>query len=210
MEGVEEAVTVNSKQIIGIYRRHAQAWAAKRASQPERPMEVSWLDRFLRLLPLHPTVLDLRCGSGEPIGRYLVGRGCNLTGVDSSPEMISLCGQLLPRQTWSVADMRQLRLGRVFDGIVAWDSFFHLCHDDQRSMFRIFRAHAAPHAALIFTSGPSHGEAIGSFEGEPLYHASLDGEEYRDLLTQNGFNVVAHAIEDPGCGRHTVWLAQLA
>jgi hypothetical protein len=74
----------------------------------------------------------------------------------------------------------------------------------------VFRRHAAPHAALMFTSGPAHGEAIGSFGGEPLYHASLDPSEYRSLLDQNGFHVVSHVVEDPACGGHTIWLAQLA
>jgi hypothetical protein len=46
------------------------------------------------------------------------------------------------------------------------------------------------------------------FEGEPLYHASLDGAEYRFLLNQNGFDVAAHVAEDPACNRHTVWLAK--
>ncbi len=62
----------------------------------------------------------------------------------------------------------------------------------------------------MFTSGPAYGEAIGSFAGERLYHASLDPAEYRALLAENGFAVVAHAVEDPGCGGHTVWLAQRA
>jgi hypothetical protein len=50
---------------------------------------------------------------------------------------------------------------------------------------------------------------MGAIEGEPLYHASLDGAEYRALLRENGFTVVAHAVEDPSCGGHTVWLARL-
>jgi SAM-dependent methyltransferase len=203
-------MTRDSEQIIDLYRRHADAWTKKRASQSGRLMEAPWLDRFLGLLPPRPAVLDIGCGSGEPMGRYLAEQACDLTGVDSAPEMIALPADHFPQQTWRVADMRSLSLGRTFDGILAWDSFFHLCPDDQRQMFPIFRTHAAPRAALMFTSGPSHGEAVGSFEGEPLYHASLDGPEYRPLLAQNGFAVVAHAVEDPTCGRHTVWLAQLS
>jgi hypothetical protein len=99
--------------------------------------------------------------------------------------------------------------GPSLQRILAWDSFFHLCHDDQRRMFPVFRAHAAPSASLMFTSGLAHGEAMGTFEGEPLYHASLDGAEYHALLDENGFAVVAHAVEDWTCGRHTIWLAQL-
>ena len=60
----------------------------------------------------------------------------------------------------------------------------------------------------MFTSGPSHGEAIGELEGEALYHSSLDPEEYRALLNQNGFQVLEHVVEDPDCGLATIWLAQ--
>ncbi|WP_243439407.1 class I SAM-dependent DNA methyltransferase [Fundidesulfovibrio soli] len=193
-------------RIVGLYRRYARAWADARG---DRLIETPWLDRFIGLLPESPTVLDIGCGPGEPVGRYLIDHGCRLTGVDSAPEMIALAQGSLPQGTWLVADMRSLDLGRAFHGILAWDSFFHLRHADQRRMFPIFRNHAAPRAALMFTSGPSHGESIGSFQGEPLYHASLAGSEYRALLDENGFELVAHIVEDPACGRHTVWLAQL-
>jgi hypothetical protein len=73
----------------------------------------------------------------------------------------------------------------------------------------VFKRHAAAGAALLFTSGPAAGEQIGSYQGEPLYHASLDSDEYRKLLRDNGFTVVAHAVEDPDCGLHTIWLALL-
>ena len=64
--------------------------------------------------------------------------------------------------------MRGLSLWRRFDGILAWDSFFHLSADDQRKMFAVFRDHAAPGAALLFTSGPRAGVAMGTFEGVTL------------------------------------------
>jgi len=76
-----------------------------------------------------------------------------------------------------------------------------------RARFPVLGAHATPSAALMFTSGPADGEAIGTFEGEPLYHASLDAAEYRRLLGEQGFAVTAHVVEDPDCGGHTVWLA---
>src|SRR5262245_23976331 len=88
--------------------------------------------------------------------------------------------------------------------------FFHLTCDDQRRMFPIFRAHAAPGAALMFTSGPRHGEAVGSYRGEPLYHASLDEADYRALLDEFGFDVVSYVAEDSACSGHTIWLARLA
>ena len=194
-------------RIIDLYQRKAQDWIESRASASlfEKP----WLDRFRALLPPAAPILDIGCGSAEPMARYLIGLGHPVVGVDSSPAMIDACRRHFPTQEWIVADMRKLALPRKFSGMLAWDSFFHLCHDDQRSMFPVFRAHAAPRAALMFTSGPAHGEAIGSFGGEPLYHASLDPDEYRSLLDRNRFRVVAHVVEDPDCGRHTIWLTQL-
>jgi hypothetical protein len=67
-------------------------------------------------------------------------------------------------------------------------------------------AHAAPGAALMFNSGPADGIAIGAFEGEPLFHASLDPGAYRALLASHGFSVIAHRADDADCGGRTVWL----
>jgi hypothetical protein len=124
-------------------------------------------------LPRTGSILDIGCGSGEPIARYLIEAGYDLTGADSSPAMIEMCKSRFPNQNWLIEDMRILSLARRFEGLLAWDSFFHLRKDDQRKMFPIFRAHAAPNAALMFTSGPRDGEAMGTYRGEPLYHASL-------------------------------------
>jgi len=71
-------------------------------------------------------VLDLGCGAGAPVVQYMAERGLRVTGVDSSPTLISLCRQRLPEHEFLVGDMRSLRLARQFDGVLAWDSFFHL------------------------------------------------------------------------------------
>ena len=61
----------------------------------------------------------------------------------------------------------------------------------------------------MFTCRPSDGEIVGRPEEEPLYHASLDAAEYRQLLEEHGFAVVDHRMEDQSCFGPTVWLAQL-
>ena len=199
-------MTDDAGLIIDLYERHAETWDRERS---RNLFERLWLDRFLRLTPHGGAIVDIGCGSGEPIARYFVDAKCRVTGVDSSPAMIKHCQQRFPNETWVVADMRSLNLGQTFDGILAWDSFFHLRPDDQRKMFPIFRSHATPKAALMINTGPQAGEAIGSYHGEPLYHASLAPAEYRRLLGENGFEVVSHVAEEPASGGRTIWLAQL-
>lgn len=193
--------------VIDVYRRHGRAWAELRGN---RLAEGPWLDRFCDLLPAEANILDIGCGSGLPIARELVRRGFDVTGVDTAPEMLALFRGNLPGQPAFHADMRQLSLGGRYAGLLAWDSFFHLSTGDQRSTFARFQAHAAPGAALMFTSGPAEGEAMGELNGEPLYHGSLSSAEYRSLLDGAGFWVIDHAVADPTCGYRTVWLAQAA
>lgn len=191
--------------VIDVYQRHGQAWATLRS---DTLLEASWIDRFCGLLPAGAAVLDIGCGSGLPIGRELVSRGFDITGIDATPTMLAQFRRNLPGVAAQLADMRTLALGQRFAGLLAWDSFFHLSPQDQRDTIPRFQSHAAPGAALMFTSGDAEGEAIGELEGDPLYHASLDPDEYRALLATAGFTVIAHIVKDPACGHRTIWLAQ--
>lgn len=190
--------------VVDLYERHAPEYDRDRSRSLQ---EREWLDRFLIHVRPGGTVLDMGCGMGEPIGRHLIDRGFRVVGVDGSPTMIEFCRARFPNSEWLLADMRELELDRRFEGILAWDSFFHLSADDQRAMFQRFASHAQSGAPLMFTSGAAEGEAIGVCCEEPLYHASLGPVEYEQLLATNGFVVRAYAAEDPQCGGHTVWLA---
>lgn len=193
----------SAKNIVALYEKQ---WATFQAQRSTSLFEKAWLDRFLRQVRPGGRILDIGCGNGSPIADYFLGRGFRVTGLDASPSMIARCRQKFPAGRWLTGDMRELALEETFDGVLAWDSFFHLPRDDQRRMFSRFAVHAADGAALMFNTGTSNGEAIGQFAGEALYHASLAPEEYRDLLRQYAFEVVKQRVEDPQCGGRTVWL----
>ena len=182
------------------------------ANAYDRDRNKSLIERFylaevLKRIPREARVLDLGCGSAEPIARFLIEAGCHVTGVDAAPAMLALCRERFPAMTWLEGDMRSLDLGRTFHAVIAWDSFFHLPAADQRAMFLVFERHVAAGGVLLFTSGPAAGVAIGSLYGRELYHASLDAEEYVRLLNAHGFEIVLHRVDDPECGHHTAWLA---
>ncbi|HTU13286.1 MAG TPA: methyltransferase domain-containing protein [Allosphingosinicella sp.] len=195
-----------SERIVSLYEDHAAAW--DRLRSPGSLFEKPWLDRFLARVRPGGTILDIGCGSGQPIARYLIEQGFRLTGIDSAPSFIAMCRARFPEHQWEVADVRSLDLGRRFDGLIAWHSaFFHLTPEAQAPLFPRLAAQAAPGASLLFTSGPEHGELIGAWQSEPLYHGSLGPDEYRALLAANGFAAVEHRADDPDCGGATIWLA---
>jgi hypothetical protein len=75
-------------------------------------------------------------------------------------------------------------------------------------MFKIFAMRAAPAGILVFNAGFGYGEAVGSYRGDPLYHASLDASEYKALLADLGFELIEHSINDPAKGGRIFWLAR--
>lgn len=194
-----------AKNILALYERHAQAFAQKRS---RALFEKSWLEKFAALMPPQGKVLDIGCGNGQPIAGWFILQGFQLTGVDGAIAMLESARQQFPAQRWFLQDMRKLALNETFDGLIAWDSFFHLTQNDQRGMFMRFAQHSRPESVLMFTSGPDNGIAIGQFEGEALFHASLAPQEYRALLGEIGFEVIDMVKEDPQCTGHTVWLAK--
>jgi SAM-dependent methyltransferase len=194
-------MTPLSETVIDLYRRRATEWDAARRTAGWN--DRIWIEAFVKEIAGGNTVLDLGCGGGEPVARFLVERGLHVTGIDASPQMIAMARDRMPDQEWVVADMRVLALNRRFAGILAWDSYFHLSHESQRTMFDVFDAHAADYAVLLFNTGPGHGEGASTFtfKDELLYHASI-------LLDRSGFEVVSHIANDVRSGGRTVWLCR--
>ena len=64
--------------IIGLYERHACDFDRDRGRTLQ---EKAWLDRFLSHVRQPRTVLDIGCGTAEPIARYLIEAGCQWSAL---------------------------------------------------------------------------------------------------------------------------------
>lgn len=171
-------------------------------------MESEYLNLIVDTIPPKGAILDLGCGTGEPIAQFFIEKGFKLTGVDGSKKMIELCKKRFPDEHWIISDMRNINLQQRFDAILAWHSFFHLDHNSQRNMFKVFESHIKPGGILAFTSGEEEGEVWSDNGGQQLYHASLSTKEYNSLLHASSFKVLVHKVRDPKCGEATIWVAQ--
>lgn len=190
-----------------VYEANARRWDIERSrSLFEQP----WLDILLAHVPHGAAVLDLGCGTGEPIARYLIDRGCAVTGIDFSAAMLSIARSRFPGARWIEADMRELQLAELFSGIIAWDSFFHLTRDEQREIIPRLARHLLPGGAMLLTVGPDDGEVIGQVGGHPVYHSSLSPTEYADRLASAGLSVASFVPNDPECRGHSVLVAVAA
>tara|TARA_R110002094_G_scaffold159782_1_gene145216 strand:+ start:84 stop:710 length:627 start_codon:yes stop_codon:yes gene_type:complete len=188
-----------------VYERSAEIFDTLR---DKSLFERGWLDRFLSLLPERPAILDLGCGSAEPIAAYLIKCKARVTGLDASSAMIRLARTRYPEGDWRVSDMRGLDLTERFDGILGWDSFFHLTRDEQRALLPRMAAHLNFSGLLMVTVGPGDGEVTGHVGERLVYHASLGIEEYRRILKEVGMRILEFRPNDPDCHGRSVLLAQ--
>lgn len=187
------------------YARNAAAFDAERTKTLfERP----WLERFCASLPARARVLDLGCGSGEPIAAYLIAQGLEITGVDFAEPMLAMARERFPQATWLLGDLRTLSLSQQFDGLIAWHSLFHLTQAEQRELLPKLPGLLAPGGVLLATVGCEAGEVVGYIAGEPVYHAVLAAQEYFSLLESAGMQIAAFTPHDPACGAATVLLAR--
>ncbi len=191
--------------VRAVYDRNAVAFDARRR---ESRMETGWISRFAALLPDGAEVLDLGCGSGEPVARLLLDAGFRVTGADFSPSMLRIARATFPRAEWIEADIRDLDLGRTFDGIVAWHSVFHLTVQEQRVALPRIAAHLRPGGVLMMTSGITEGESDGQVGKDRVYHASLDAAEYRRILAGQGVPVTEFVVDDPETGGSNILMAR--
>ena len=187
-----------------VYDENARRWDFERSRSL---FEKLWLDRLLAHIPPGAAVLDLGCGTGEPIARYLIERGYDVTGVDFSAAMLGFARDRFPEAHWIEADFRNLDLAMRFSEIVAWDSFFHLTRDEQRELMPRLARHILPGGAMLLTVGPDDGEAIGRIGDRPVYHASLSPIEYADRLAAEGLVTESFVANQEECAGHSVLLA---
>lgn len=192
------------KDTQDLYTRVAARWDAERN---RKLFEKTWLDRVLERCPANPDILYLGCGAGEPVARYLIEQGAQITGVDFAPTMLDIARDRFPNHTWVQGDIRHIALNKTFDAIVNFSAFFHLTQTDQRAQFAVMADHLNIGGCAFITTGIEAGEGQGTVADEPVYHATLDTAEFATLFKTHGFADIKNIPNDPDCGGYTLWLA---
>lgn len=156
------------------------------AHRSRKFFEKKYLEQISSSLDPHAKILDLGCGMGEPIFKFLVEKRFDVTGLDGSAKLLELARERFPAHRFIHQDIRNLKLSEKYDAIIAWHVLFHLKPNEQRDVFQLIKQHLASNGVFLFTTGFEAGELWSENEGENLYHASLSIDQYK----------LAHKIED--------------
>ena len=169
----------------------------------------SQLERLGKLVKKGDRVLDAGCGSGIPAAAYFARLECEVTGVDISGKMIALARKNVPGGEFAQADLLDLDYPPgYFDLIISFYCLFHIRKGSQDKAFREFFDLLKPGGYSYFTlagegyTGKPHFEGTVEFGDYLLPYAHFTREEYRDMLKEDGFEIVS--MDDLTIGGETM------
>lgn len=151
-------------------------------------------------------ILDVGCGTGQLTGE-LAARGAEVTGIDSSAEMVAEAKRKFPELRFEVMDAREIRMDRKFDAVFS-NAALHWIKEPERVIAGVARVLKAGGrfvaefggkgnvAGVIEAVDRACGKLGVKFTNEmnPWYFPSV--AEYSGLLEKHGLEVQQAALFD--------------
>lgn len=197
------------------YDRIAAQWHANQRASAYVEHVLSYVDRVIDGLPADAKVLDLGCGTGDPIARYVLDRGYRVTGIDESSEMLKFARQALPKAEFIHANMVDVEFTEAFDAAIAWDSMFHVERKHHAAIYRKLANTLKTGGRLLLSVGgsaPSEDEAVQGFTsemyGETFYYSGFAPNVARELIEAAGFEIELWEVDDPSSRGHIAVIAR--
>ncbi len=173
------------------------------AKQRDQFKNSIYLEKLADLLKPGATILDIGCGSGLPVDRFLVRKGYEVIGIDLSEKQIELARQNVPEASYQVKDMVDLRHGEYqVDAVVSFYAIFHTPREQHRELFARIHSFLSEHGLVLVTMGAGEWEDTeDDFHGTPMFWSHYGPEKNRQIVEDAGFEVLLDEI-DPGSGEH--------
>jgi cyclopropane fatty-acyl-phospholipid synthase-like methyltransferase len=157
-------------------------------------------------------LLDLGCGAGEPFGRWFVGHGWTVIGVDFSKRMLELAAKYVPQMQTIYADMRRVEFEPdSFDAITATYSLFHVPRKDHAALFEKFYRWLRPRGTMLFTYATKEYTGSDEFDGyvtfmrQEVYYSHTTPEKLYAMLKKTGFRIESKEYRQIG-GETFLWV----
>jgi len=197
----------------------AEQWHSNFRGQSHVNRLLGYVDKILEGLPSGAKVLDLGCGTGNPIAKYIMQKGFLVVGVDQSKRMLEIAKREVPGAEFIHADMVEIRLAEKFAAAVAWDSVFHLERKHHSAIYRKLANSLKVGARLLLSVGGSDAEDItrddkgaegftSEMFGHTFFYSGYEPSVARKLLEAEDFEIETWEVDDPSSRGHIAVIAR--
>jgi ubiquinone/menaquinone biosynthesis C-methylase UbiE len=167
------------------------------------------LEDFTDLLPRKANVLDLGCGAGVPVTKFLVNSGFTVTGVDFSESMLNLAIKNVPEATYVKKNMTELDFkDNTFDGLTACYSIIQVPREKHAPLFQMFHRILKPNGILLISMGSTCWEGTEKFHGTQMFWSHYNPEKTLQIITDTGFEILLDKLIVDGGEKHYWILAK--
>lgn len=183
--------------------------AKKYSSSRNQFKNNKYLDKLINMLEPGSKILDIGCGSGIPIDKYLVDYGFKVKGIDFSKEQIKLARKNLPGGEFEVKDMSKLKEHEYkVDAVVSFYTIFHISKVKHLTLLRKINTYLNKDGLLLVTMGASEWEGKDNFHGTQMWWSHYDAEKNKEIIKEAGFEIIFDQIDKSGGEKHLIILAK--
>lgn len=148
-------------------------------------------------LPRGASVIDIGCGSGEPVTAALIDAGLTVSALDASPALVAAFRQRFPDVEVACEPAERSRFfGHSFDGAVAIGLMFLLPEKAQRTLIGNVAEALNPGGRFLFTAPRQVCAWDDVLTGRRS--TSLGAEEYGRILEAAGLGLIAEHVDEGG------------
>lgn len=164
--------------------------------------------RFERGLPRQAAVLDVGCGSGDPVDIQLTARGHLVTGIDISTRQISLARKNCPNGNFIVKDMLELKQGDfLVDAVVSMYALFHVPRVRHGILLSLLASYLPQGGRILLSMGDRDFEGYHELCGQKVWSSHYGADKNIDLVQKAGFILDEVLIDTSGDEKHQILFA---
>lgn len=193
----------------------AEQWHSNFRGRAYVDRVLGYVDRVLGGLPPGAKVLDLGCGTGNPVAAHVARKGFHVVGLDQSGKMLEIAKRVVPEAELIHADMVGTELKGKFAAAIAWDSIFHVERKHHAAIYRKLSASLYAGGRLLLSLGGSDAEDSAGAEGftsemfgHTFFYSGYRPKVARSLLEAEGFEIELWEVDDPSSRGHVAVIAR--
>jgi ubiquinone/menaquinone biosynthesis C-methylase UbiE len=183
---------------------HISEWYLQWVESQKSPRE-KYIKELLKKLPPSPSILELGCGPGIPILRFLLDQGAQVVANDISTKQIEMAKAHCPEPEVNLVagDMTALTFEpESFHGAVSFYTLFHLPRSKLEAMLTKIHTWLKPGGIFVLNFATVNEEEIyGEFLGCGMFWSSYGVNRSQALLKEIGFDLLQVELLQAGDGK---------
>lgn len=201
---------LNSSEGSNLVKQGYNKIAEKYSATRDQFSNIKYLEKLVGLLKPGATVLDIGCGAGVPVDKFLAEKGFKVLGLDFSEKQIEPARNNVPQATFEVEDMMQLQNGEYeVDAVVSFYAIFHTPREGHMELFKKINSFLPRRGYILITMGFSDWEGTEEdFHGTKMWWSHFGADKNIEIVKNAGFRIIFNEIDNSGDERHLIILAR--